>query len=161
MPSLVEPLLVISVVWRNVIVFVHNLAIFVVLAAVFPVPVGMSTLLAIPGLLLVCLNGAWIGMLLGMACARFRDLQPLVGSVLQVALFVTPIFFSPDQLGSGRSPAVMLNPLFHMTDIVRAPLLGQYAMLESWAFCIGMLIVGWLLAIYLFARFRRRVAFWL
>jgi ABC-type polysaccharide/polyol phosphate export permease len=154
-------LLVISVVWRNVIIFVHNLAIFVVLAVVFPVPVGLSTLLAFPGVLLVCLNGAWIGMLLGMVCARFRDLQPLIGSILQVALFVTPIFFSPDQLGSSRSLAVMLNPLFHMTDIVRAPLLGKYAMLESWGFCIGMLIVGWLLTIYLFARFRRRVAFWL
>jgi ABC-type polysaccharide/polyol phosphate export permease len=98
-------------------------------------------------------------MLLGMVCARFRDLQPLIGSILQVALFVTPIFFSPDQLGS--SLAVMLNPLFHMTDIVRASLLGKYAMLESWGFCIGMLIAGWLITIYLFARFRRRVAFWL
>jgi ABC-type polysaccharide/polyol phosphate export permease len=96
-----------------------------------------------------------------MACARFRDLQPLIGSVLQVSIFVTPIFFSPDQLGKNRAIFVTLNPLFHLTDIVRAPLLGLYPAGESWAFAIGLLVCGWSLALYLFARFRRRLAFWL
>src|SRR5260221_75855 len=92
-------LLTISIVWRNLIVFFHNLVIYLAVIMFFPVEFGPATLLAIPGLLLVCLNGTWVGLILGMVCARFRDLQPLIGSILSVSVFVTPIFYSPDQLG--------------------------------------------------------------
>jgi ABC-type polysaccharide/polyol phosphate export permease len=154
-------LLTISIVWRNLIVFLHNLAIYLAVIVFFPVDFGLATLLVIPGILLVCLNGTWIGLILGMVCARFRDLQPLIGSVLSVALFVTPIFYSPDQLGSHTAVFVTFNPLFHLTDIVRSPLLGKYPAAKSWIFAVGLLIGGWWLALYLFARFRRRLAFWL
>ncbi len=155
-------LLTISIVWRNLIVFFHNLVIYLAVIVFFPVEFGPATLLAIPGLLLVCLNGTWVGLILGsMVCARFRDLQPLIGSILSVSVFVTPIFYSPDQLGSHRAVFVTFNPLFHMTDIVRSPLLGKYPAGESWVFAIGLLVCGWGAALYLFARFRRRLAFWL
>jgi ABC-type polysaccharide/polyol phosphate export permease len=154
-------LLVLSTVWRNVIVFFHNLAILVVVLVALLQPPGPELLLLPPALLLVCINGAWIGLLCGMACARYRDLQQLIGSVLQVAIFVTPIFFMPEQLGGARAYFVGLNPLFHLVDIVRAPLIGKYATAESWAWTLALAVFGWAVTLALFARFRRRVAFWL
>jgi len=43
-------------------------------------------------------NAVWVALLLGMACVRFRDVQQLVTTVLQISLFVTPIFWPPRAL---------------------------------------------------------------
>jgi ABC-type polysaccharide/polyol phosphate export permease len=154
-------LLIAALVWRNIIVFLHNLVIYVGVVVLFGVQVDAASLLALPGLVILSLNGAWISLLCGMACTRFRDLQPLIGSILQVAVFVTPIFYNPDQLGHSRAAFVMFNPLFHLIDIVRSPLLGNYPAASTWVITGAMMIVGWLVTILLFARFRRRLAFWL
>jgi ABC-type polysaccharide/polyol phosphate export permease len=53
------------------------------------------------------------------------------------------------------------NPLFHLIDVTRAPLLGTAPSATSWIFVVGLAVAGWLLTIYVFARFRRRIAFWL
>lgn len=154
-------LLVIAAVWRNVIVFFHNLAILALVFVWLRQPPGPALLLVLPGLLLLCINGAWMGLVFGMACARYRDLQQLVTSVLQVAVFVTPVFFLPDQLGDGRMYFVELNPLYHLIDIVRAPLLSTVPSATTWLCTVGLAVIGWTVTLVLFARFRRRVAFWL
>jgi lipopolysaccharide transport system permease protein len=118
-------------------------------------------LLAIPGLVVVSLNGAWIAMVLGLLCARFRDIQQVVASFLQVSMFVTPILWSPAQL-SGRSRVLVdYNMLYHYVEIVRDPLLGKPPSSWSW-FMVGLsTVLGWALALYMFSRFRRRIAYWL
>ena len=45
------------VVWRNLIIFFHNAAIFIVVAIIFSIWPGWVGLLALPGLGLLCLNG--------------------------------------------------------------------------------------------------------
>jgi ABC-type polysaccharide/polyol phosphate export permease len=154
-------LLVISTVWRNVIVFFHNIAILAFVFVILRQPPGLALLLVVPGMFLLCINGAWMGLIFGMACARYRDLQQLIGSVLQVAIFVTPVFFMPSQLGGSRLYFVELNPLFHLIDIVRAPLLSTLPSGTTWGCVILLAVVGWSVTLVLFARFRRRVAFWL
>jgi len=41
------------------------------------------TLLVVPGIILVGVNGVSIGMLLGTLCARFRDIPPIVQTITQ------------------------------------------------------------------------------
>jgi len=44
---------------------------------------------------------------------------------------------------------------------VRAPLLGQPALLENWLVSFAMCALGWLITLAFYGRFRRRVAYWL
>lgn len=150
-----------TVVWRNMIVFFHNLIIVVAVVVLLSVPVNLSTLLVVPGVLLVAINGMWITMLLGMLSARFRDIPPLVGNLIQVMMFVTPVFWFANQLGPGRQHIVTFNFLFHVVDIVRSPLLGQAPAALSYAVAIGGAVVGWTVTVMIYARFRRRIAYWL
>lgn len=113
-----------AVVWRNLIVFFHHLAIFVGVMVYAGVPVTLNTMLILPGLCLVSFNGIWVAILLGLMCSRFRDIQQIVASVLQISMFVTPIFWEPKQLGDRFARFVDFNPLYHYVDIVRSPLLG-------------------------------------
>jgi ABC-type polysaccharide/polyol phosphate export permease len=150
---------VFRVVWRNLIVFAHNFLVYVGVAAALAIWPGPAALLAIPGLLLLCLNGLWTGLLLGLLCARFRDIPSLVANIVQVVFFLTPIIWKADQVGH-HIMLINLNPFFHMVEIVRLPLLGQVPDWTSWAASIGVTLAGWATTLGLYARFRGRIAYW-
>jgi homopolymeric O-antigen transport system permease protein len=154
-------LLAYSLVWRNVIIFAHNLAIFVIIAFYAGVPVNSASLLVIPGLILNSLNGAWIATILGVVCARFRDLFQVVISIMQISMFVTPIFFTREQLGPRGGRFVDYNVLYHYVEVIRSPLLGRAPELWSWGVVTVALVVGWAGTLWFYSRFRRRVPFWL
>lgn len=155
-------ILVYALLWRNLIGFLHNLVVYIVVALVFaPHVLGPTALLALPGLALVLLNGAWIALLLGLCCLRFRDIQQLVGTLMQIAIFITPIFWPPDVLkGTSRAIFVAFNPLYHLIEVVRAPLIGQLPPASSYAAALLVTLMGWTAAYLAFARFRKRIPYW-
>ena len=54
-------------------VFFHNILIFVVIALGFDIWPGWLVWLALVGLIVLILNAVWVGVLLGLISARFRD----------------------------------------------------------------------------------------
>jgi ABC-type polysaccharide/polyol phosphate export permease len=151
-----------ALVWRNFIIFLHNLIVYVLVAVPLkPELLGWPVLLAIPGTLLVLVNGVWLAVLVGMLCLRFRDVPPLVTTALQISMLITPLFWPPDSLsGSGRIIFVGLNPIYHLIEVVRAPLLGSVPAMTSYAAVVLTATGGWLLTYYAFRRFRSRIAYW-
>lgn len=148
--------------WRNLIILAHNIVIFpLVMLAVGKAP-SVHMFLAIPGLLLVLLNLIWLCIFLGIICTRFRDIPQIISSLLQVIFYLTPIMWLPSLLPQ-RAGTYMLdfNPFFHFLEVVRGPLLGQLPSMENWLVTIGIAVVGWTATIVLFARYRRRIAYWL
>jgi ABC-type polysaccharide/polyol phosphate export permease len=154
-------LLACAIVWRNGIVFFHNLIIFVLVALYGGIAINWSTFLVIPGFALFYLNTIWIVILLGTACARYRDLLQLVTNLLQITLFLTPIFWSPDQMTGRAVLFAQLNPLFHLVEIVREPMLGIAPSPLHWVVVLGITAVGWTLAIQVLAKFRHRIVYWI
>jgi len=146
---------------RNVVILLHNLAIWVAVALWFWIPLTWSTLLLVPGFILVCANLLWIGLMLAVVCARFRDVAQIVTNAVQIAFFLSPILWKPDFIHHGAFILVDSNPFFHLVSIVREPLLGTAPSSASWLFCITMLAVGWILAVVTFLRCRRFVPYWL
>jgi ABC-type polysaccharide/polyol phosphate export permease len=151
-----------ALVWRNLIVFLHNLAVYAVIVALLrPEAINFTVLLAIPGILLVALNGVWISLLCGMFCLRFRDVTQLVASLIQISMLITPIFWPPESLtGSRRLIFVETNPLYHLVDIVRAPLLGTVPGITSYVVVILIAAGGWYLTYRMLRQFRRRISYW-
>jgi len=154
-------LLACATVWRNVIVFFHNMSIYVLVCIYAGISITWASLLFFPGFALLCLNMLWLAILLGAVCARYRDIMQLVTNLLQVSLFLTPVFWSPDQL-KGR--AVLLaeyNPLYHLLAVVREPLLGRAPELLNWTVVGIGTVTGWALTIYVMSKFRHRIVYWL
>jgi ABC-type polysaccharide/polyol phosphate export permease len=154
-------LLACTVVWRNSIVFGHN---FLLCALVFiygGIMPNWNTLLIIPGAILLYANVLWIVLVLALLSARYRDIQPLVGSVMQIAMFVTPILWERHRLTGPVSALVDFNPLYHFIEALRAPLMAQAPEPWTWIMLIATAIAGWIATLYLFSRFRRRIPYWL
>jgi ABC-type polysaccharide/polyol phosphate export permease len=126
-----------------------------------PEIIGFSVLLAIPGMMLVVINGIWVSLLCGMFCLRFRDVTQLIASLIQISMLITPIFWPPDSLtGAYRTVFVEVNPLSHLIEIVRSPLLGNLPSVSSYVVVLVITICGWFFTYVLFRHFRKRIAYW-
>ena len=147
-------------VYRNLIVLAHNMVIVPLVLIIFAVPVGWSVVFIVPALVVLTINGVWISILLGMISARYRDVPPIVMSLVQVIFFVTPIFWPPQALGVWMQ-ALPLNPLFAAIDVIRAPLLGQAPLTYSWVVLLVVTVLGCLGTFALFAKFRSRITYWI
>ncbi len=153
-------IIIYRIVCRNIIVFFHNAVILIpvyMFSGNFP---GWNILWAPLGLLLIGLNGLWIGLLLGALCARFRDIQQLVTSFLQIILFITPIFWRPEMLSGERMIFVNANIIYHVVSVLREPLLGEAPPWRSVAITLAFAAVGLAVTCSFYGRFRRRIPFW-
>jgi lipopolysaccharide transport system permease protein len=144
---------------RNILVLAHNVLVIVVVFAVFQVWPDWHVILVIPALLLWVLNSLALTLMLGGLCARFRDISPIVNSVMQIAFFVTPVIWKPEQLVEYRF-TLPLNPFFDLLEIVRAPLLGDALTPATWIAAIAYSAVLCGISWAFFVRSRGRVAFW-
>ena len=151
-----------ALVWRNFIIFLHNLLVYVLVALVLkPGLLAPMVLVAIPGVVLVLLNGVWIALLAGLFCLRFRDVQPIIQTAIQICMLITPIFWVPDGLrGTSYLVFVQANPVYRLIDVVRAPLLGHMPTLVSYLSVLAITAVGWCMTYMMFRSFRRRIAYW-
>jgi len=150
---------VLRMVWRNFIIFLHQIPIVVAVLYFYPPPLHAGLLLVPVALLAIAVNALWMGLLLGMLCARFRDIPQIVASVVQVMFFLTPVLYHAGSLGR-FDWAAKWNPLNHLLEIVRAPLLGHPVPYQSWAAVAILTCAGYAFAITVFARYRSRVAYW-
>jgi ABC-type polysaccharide/polyol phosphate export permease len=150
------------VVWRNLIISAHNLVIVPLVFLVFWKPVGWVALLAIPGFLLLLLNVMWIVLIASVVCTRFRDVAQIVQNAVQVLFFITPIMWTAETL-QGRVGALILNlnPFHSFLDIVRSPILGQYPEPLHWVIAGGLVVAGWITALWFYGDRLRRLPYWL
>jgi ABC-type polysaccharide/polyol phosphate export permease len=146
---------------RNLVTFAHNVTIVPLLYLAFGIAPGWPILLAPIGIAIATINGFWIGLLVGMLCARFRDLPQMVASLMQIAFFVTPVMWRQDQLPHEMSWLVDVNPLANLLRLIRDPLLGRVPTTSAYLMGIALILAGFSVAIPFFARFRARIVYWL
>ena len=151
---------VLRVVWRQTIIFGHNFVIFIVVVIAFRVRLGWEVFLFVPAILIWLANAVWVSLMLGLVSARYRDIPPIINSVIQLAFLVTPIIWKA-QLMEERAIFVIANPVYHFIEIVRQPLLGAAPEPLSWYVALGVTVLGSLATFELFRRYRWRVAYWL
>ncbi len=152
---------VFRLVWRNVIMLAHNLA---VLVAVLLWSGHLPHVRWVPfcgAMLLTLVCACAVVAILGALAARFRDIPMAVASVMQIGFFVTPVIWRPEQLTENAKVLVYLNPLAAFLEILRAPLLGVGAEPHAWVHAV--IATALTLAIFsaLYLRARRRIIYWL
>ncbi|GAB2512232.1 galactan export ABC transporter permease subunit Wzm/RfbD [Nocardia heshunensis] len=154
-------------VWRQLLFLVHNLAIYVLLVAVFGIwrHLHWTALLAIPALGLLVLNALWVAIVFGIFSTRHRDLLPIITSATVTLFILTPVTWPTDvtQGSTGITERVRLLewiPTFHYLEIIREPLLGQASHPNHWIIVGVITILGWALAIAAMTKYRARVPYW-
>ena len=146
-------------VFKTIINFAHHSVLYFLGAALLLIPLSWTSLLAIPGVILLFINGYWVCTVLAFLCARYRDLEHIVRSLLQLAFFATPIFWHHNIVSSGKRFIVDYNILFYLIEIVRSPLLGEIPPLKYYIVVLCFTVFGYAAAFVVYRRMRRRLAF--
>ena len=145
---------------RNIIQFGHQIVLYVPVALWAGISLSWHALLFVPAFLLLIINAHAVGLVLGLVCTRFRDVTQIVTSMMQMLMFLTPVFWLPENL-PGRARYVLWNPLAQMLDLLRTPLMGGIPDLHHWLAIAGWTVVSVVCASLLFIKYRRRVVYWL
>lgn len=153
---------ILRMLWRNILILAHNILIFPIVVVSVGKPLSWLVLLSIPGFVLTIINLAWMSTILSVICARYRDLPQIVMSAVQVMFYLTPVMWMPKFLPRDAGTYLLdFNPAYHFLEVIRAPLLGEMPANLSWAVSIVLAILGWILALLLYGRYKRRVPYWL
>ena len=157
---------VFRMVWHQVLLFAHNLAVWAILMVVFRRGLGFEALLAIPALAVVVANGLWVAFLVGIIATRFRDIPPVMASIVQLMFFLTPIVWiyadfrdRPGAIGE-RARLAEFNPFLHFLEILRAPMIGDPIVLRHWIVALAITVVGSAVAMLAMRNYRARVSYW-
>jgi len=95
---------------------------------------------------------------MAIAGAFFPDLQFIVNNLMRVGIFLTPIFWVPQQ-GTIRENLYWMNPFTHMIEIVRTPIIDGYMPVNSLMVVSVIFLALWIAAIFMLGKYRRDIAF--
>lgn len=146
---------------KSNIVLAHNSLIWLAVL-LFSVNINYGTLpLIVPGLLLVNINLLWTSIILSVIGGRYRDVQQMVQSLTQALFFLSPVMWSPMMVPQGKKFIYEFNPVYHLVEVIRAPLLGKVPPIESYLILFLGGLFGLLISLYLFSHCRNRISYWL
>jgi ABC-type polysaccharide/polyol phosphate export permease len=141
--------------------FGHNMLIYLVFLAAGLVHLNPKMLIALPVVALIAVNGLFAGLWLGPTVARFRDVNPLVMSVLQVLIFFTPVFYRTSNLrGGNRSALLAWNPFTYLLGAFRAPLIDAPLSIYYYAGTVGLTVLNVAFGLIVFSKSRSRLPYW-
>lgn len=138
-----------------------SFSVFVIVALAYRVPIGVGTLWVLPGVLILIACTLCLICILAHLHARFRDIAPMAAVAMQMAFYVTPIIFRAEDLRRRSLRwAVDFNPLYHLVEIVRRPLVSaQPAASVSYLAAVASVIALAAMAAGIIAYYRRRIVF--
>jgi len=153
-----------ALVWRglarNVIQLAHTILIYVPLMMWADVHVTGSIFLLPVTFLLVIANLHAITLSLGILTARFRDVSQIVASALNLLMFLTPVFWFPEDLPD-RARFVLYNPFAVILTSVRGPLLGNTPTPGELSALLMITVMNVVAAAILYHMKRRSLVYWI
>lgn len=146
-------------IFRETIFFVYN-SIIVFIAFIFlRWEHAAQAVWVIPAFAAYVLNAIAVNMYLGPLCTRYRDITQIIQSGLRVLFFLTPLVWTPEQIGEVAN-WLWWNPFVYFIDIFRAPLVEGFVPIDSWI-VVGLITlvnlgVGWAA----FSLSRNKIPYW-
>ncbi len=130
-PRLIVPS---ATVLSNLFAFTLQLCVFFVFFAWFKargaaIHLSSASLLALPMILLTGIFSLGVSLLIAASTARYRDLSHLTPVLLQLWMFVSPVFYRMEQLTGSNQWAWLawVNPMAPIVEGYRVALLGETA----------------------------------
>lgn len=122
---------------------------------------NLESALSIPAVLVAYIaNAIWISLLLGVICARLRDVSHLIIMGMSLTYFLTPVLWVKPDTGILATIATY-NPFTYFIDIIRVPLMGGGIPWNSWSIVGIVTVSGVIVTTIVFGLLRNRVIYWL
>jgi lipopolysaccharide transport system permease protein len=153
---------IVRIVWRNLIVSAHNVIIFPIVILIVGGTTNWAVLLWPLGVVAAVISLSGLALIFAIVSARYRDLPQIVGAALTVGFYITPVIWIRESLVQNElvNFIVNLNPLYHILQVARLPMIGQLPSLSNWIWVLVSAGLFWAVGLYMFSRFEKRIAYW-
>lgn len=155
-------LFIYRLIYREILTVMHHMVLLPPIFLYYQIwPGVLNILLALIGFTIAIIAAFWAAIILAIVSLRYRDVAPIVSSLIRLAFFATPIIWIHRDLGFYGNLIVALNPFKYFISVVRIPLLGGELPLENWIVVISITGCLAFLALWLLGRTRQRITYWL
>lgn len=121
---------------------------------------SMVSLWALAGIAILLVTTPAVILVTAFIGAYFPDSQFIVGNVMRIGMFLTPVFWiHTSGTGGIRSVLYYWNPFTYFLEIVRIPIVAGEFPGRSFLFCLLFAAVMWSMAILLLGTLRKQLAF--
>ncbi len=136
---------------------------FGVVVALYSVPIHAGTLWVVPGAFLLMSVSLLLIFIFAFLNTRFRDVAHLATVAMQVLFYLSPVLYPPELLRQrGVGIVIDLNPLSHLLETIRHPLLsGEPATPTNYQVVILSIVILILGVVLVIRRYRRRIVYYL
>jgi ABC-type polysaccharide/polyol phosphate export permease len=146
---------------RNIIIWLHNIVVLILVKIIFMVPIDFNILWLFISLPLVCVFGFGLSLLLGILTVRYRDLQQVMNSLVQLLFFVTPVIWMTKFIGN-KMWVLKYNVFYYFMELLRQPFTGTNILSNgilgmAVLFTVGISIVSFVI----FSIYRPKIAYWI
>jgi ABC-type polysaccharide/polyol phosphate export permease len=126
----------------------------------FGAPVTPALLMLPFAYLLLFLFTFGVSLVMSVATVFFRDLQYVIGVLMQAWFFLTPVMYRHDALTGKVAWVVALNPMVAFIELFRAPLVqGQLPSLHAVAVSAGVALVALALGFWTLVAQEKKIVF--
>lgn len=147
---------------RNITIMLHNLPVLVAMALIFQMPTSFKGIcLSVIGFVITSVFLYAVVNIFAIIGLRFRDVSNIVASLIQVAIYVTPVLWKMDSMPEHVRKYILLNPLAVFISLCRDPLFNEVLPNIYWWLSAVYTITACILSAWLFAKLRRRIPYWL
>lgn len=146
---------------RNFFFLIHNLIPLILIGLYLN---GTSLLLYIPlfilNVFLIFILINFIVFSLAIITTRYKDISSIVSLILQIMFFLTPIIWHKE---SARAALFLVNfnPLSHLVDLFRLPLMQNIPGFTAYMTLLTILILSIILLQFLHKNYINKVAYWI
>ncbi|EAY0605118.1 ABC transporter permease [Salmonella enterica] len=154
-------LYILRVFYRQFMIMLHNFIIIPFVIFFTNTSVNLDILLFIPAIVITSISLISTGMILAIFCTRYRDMGPVVQSVVTLCFFITPIIWTSEQLPKGRKEFVDYNIFYYFMEMLRKPLMGTVPDVTIWFYTIITSIIMLMVSTLVLTKYRSRIVYWL
>lgn len=148
--------------FKNFIIFLHNFVVyFLVLAFVNSEIFTIKFLLIIIAFPIFLFNSLLISFGVGLLSLRYRDVGQIIINGIYLLFLVTPVFWDPSILTGKKTLIADLNPLYHMIQIMRDPLLGKIPTFQNYFYCSMVTLFNCVFTYFVYKTNHSNKAFWI
>tara|TARA_B100000035_G_scaffold43773_2_gene32731 strand:- start:1202 stop:2002 length:801 start_codon:yes stop_codon:yes gene_type:complete len=144
----------------NFLLFLHHIPLIILLTIIVNERINLSVIYTLPfGLFLVFVNSILFTTNIGILSARYKDIDPLIKSLMPPMLLLTPVLWKPEMLGNYVN-YIYFNPFTYFVGILRNDLTGIPFDIYIWIGAICITIVQMIIYLILYTSKSKRIVFW-
>lgn len=152
---------VLRILVRNNIIFLHNFPMLIFILLFFNIKLTLDMIpMLLLGIIVLNINLLWMSILIAIFSTRYRDVQHMIGVMIQPIFFITPVIWNESTIKNSRF-VIDFNPFYYLVESIRGVFIGENLTFEMLVYLGVIGVVGVFIAIIIFYRFHKKIVLWL